>query len=65
MNTNRMPAFTAEASLYTTGSPYKVDTPPGTRDGDVSRVVPALRVACGMKECCIIWEGGHYCWFKE
>jgi hypothetical protein len=72
MNTTRMPAFTAEASLSSTSGHYKVERVlAGLRQGDVHHVLPALKreptygCGCGYKECCCAWPGGHYCWFKE
>lgn len=70
MNPMRMPAFTAEASLSSARGPYNVERMRDRRQGDVHQVFPALKrnpygCSCGMKECCCVWRGGHYCWFKE
>ena len=65
MNMPRMPAFTAEASLRRSAKQHAVAVVLADLPKDRDTVVhPALRVFCGMKECCIVVGERHYCWFK-
>jgi len=61
----RMPAFTAEASLRRSGEQhaFAMVLTDLQKDGDTF-VHPALRVFCGLKECCIVVGDKAYCWYK-
>jgi hypothetical protein len=53
MNATKMPAFTAEASLYRSGTHYQVGAIlAGLHQGGEGLVYPALRVFCGNFTCC-------------
>jgi hypothetical protein len=66
----RMPGFTAEASIYRSCARYSGD-PTELRRGEEGMIHPALpiRTFCvpsgeiGVKMCCWVWDGGHYCWW--
>jgi hypothetical protein len=59
MSTVKMPAFTAEATLYRSGTHYQGGAiQAGRQPGGEVLVQPALRVHCGMKVCCVRgWSG--------
>jgi hypothetical protein len=66
-----MPGFTAEASIYRTCARYYGDPMSELRRGEEGMIHPALpiRTFCvpsqcyALNLCCMVWNGGHYCWY--
>jgi hypothetical protein len=62
MNTTRMPGFTAETSFYRSSVHYQVGALLiGLQQGGEVLVQPALRVSCGLKECCVEFLASAFC----
>jgi hypothetical protein len=62
MSAIKMPAFTAEATLYRSGTHYQVGVILAEFQlGGEGLVHPALRFFCGMKTCCFqLWSDGSF-----
>jgi hypothetical protein len=73
MNATRIPGFTAEASLYRGRARYYGGPKLELGRGEKGIIHPALpmRTFCvpsgetGYTMCCWVWDGGHYCWWKN
>jgi hypothetical protein len=71
MTTTRIPGFSAEASLYRSGAPYYAQATSKPRRSNKGIIHPAMRTFCvqsgeiNATMCCWVWDGGHYCWFKD
>jgi hypothetical protein len=69
----RMPGFTAEASIYRSCARYSGGPTSGLGKGEEGMIHPALpvRTFCvpsgelNGRLCCMVWDGGHYCWWVD
>lgn len=66
MDTTRIPGFSAEASLYRSCARYHGSPMSELSKGEQGIIYPAMRTFCvdagPVHMCCLVWDGGHYCW---